>query len=660
MRWKHSEGRSNALRGMRAGALGAALVLGVCTGAGAALDSFGPVSIADGFPVWYQDQNGLRLQLCLDQDTVNPADQTTVIPCLTDEFFPGLPISFPFNFGSEAFWWFAGTAGTYLSSNGFAGQVIFDSALEAGFFNEIPNDGQQVAFGRIRLRIDVPVAGQYRVTHPFGQVTYDIATPGIRAINQTQDVGVAQPSADSFVAALGDGPVPPEPPALVSPRVDDDGPDRSIGPFLTTPGDPASRVLLNGNAYLALPALVDPVTGLEELLTVPVAGGVNDFFEVELVDPAPGFFLDAASASNTVRLEAFTLAGKVFNDGANLAPVAHPDRFGAAPNSSNEILYPLANDVDVRALDPLDPLNPANPANTNVHGLHVQALAVPGAEGLAMEGVTARGGTVFRNVDLLLGQAVFEYTPPPGFTGLDTFTYFTQDTGGLLSNETAVTVAVEDLQVTAAELRTRLLKWTVEGTSSDASLRSALGGAQEVPPVETTATGAATFVRNAEATELAFSLDVAGLSGAVTAAHVHLGAPGENGGVLFTLASADFTVGTGSGGLDGILTAAGLTPQGDVTTFAEALAALYAGRAYVNVHTGLNPAGEIRGQVLPNRITVHAGPDLAGPAVGSAPVGPDGVWSLRGGALAGPGVSGMVSVQSANGVSRTAVPLRVR
>lgn len=616
-------------------------------------ESYGPVSIADGFPVWYQDQNGLKLQLCLDQDTLNPEDDTIVLPCLTEEPFGGLPLSFPFNFGSEAVWWSAGAAGTYTSSNGFVGNVIVEAALEASFFSGVPIDGQQVAFGRVRLRIDTPMAGEYRVTHPFGSVTYLVAGQGRRTVDETQDVGIVLPSAASFLLALEDGPVPPA-------RVDDEGPHRSIGPFLTPTGDPASRVLLNGNVYLALPARIDPATGLEQSLTVPITGGVNDYFEVELVGAEPDFFLDAANASNTVRVEAFTLSGKIFNDGANLPPVAHPDRFGVAPDARREILYPLANDVDARALDPLDPLSSLNPANTNVHGLHPQALAVPGAEGLAMEGVTAKGGTVFRNVDLFVGQAVLEYTPPPGFTGLDTFTYFTQDTGGLLSNETTVTVAVEDLQVTVAELRTKLLKWTVEGTSSDASLRAALDGAQEVPPVETQATGMATFVLNPERTALAFSLDVAGLSGAVTAAHVHLGAPGEVGDVLFTLTLGDFTSATGSGGLDGTLAAADFTPQGDVTTFAEAVAALYTGRAYLNVNTALNPGGEIRGQVLPNRITVHAGPDLTGPLVGSAPVGPDGVWSLRGGALAVPAVSGVVSVQSANGVSRLSVPFHGR
>lgn len=624
-------------------------------------ESFGPISLADGFPVWYQDQDGLMLQLCLDQETLNPADGTTVLPCLTEEPFAGLPLSFPFNFGAEAFWWFAGATGTFTSSNGFVGQVIFDSALEAGFFNNFPNDGQQVALARIRLRIDVPVAGQYRVTHPFGRVTYDLAVPGRRAVNETQDVGVVLPSAASFALALEDGPAPPEPPATVSPRVDDDGPDRSIGPFLTPAADPASRVLLNGNVYLTLPARINPDTDLEQLLTVPaVTGGVNDFFEVELLDPDPAFFLDAANERNFIRIEAFTLAGKVFNDGANLAPVAHPDRLGVAPDSAREMLSPLDNDVDVRALDPLDPLNPDNPLNTNVHGLNVQALAVPGEEGLTMAGVTARGGTVFRTVDVLGGRAVFEYTPPPGFVGLDTFTYFTQDTGGLLSNETTVIVAVEDLRVTAAELRTKLLKWRVEGTSSDASLRAALDGAQEVPPVPTAATGTAAFTLNPEGTQIAFFLDVAGLSGGATAAHIHLGAPGENGGVLFTLAAADFTGGAGSGGLDGALTEADFTPQGDVTTFAQAVAALYAGRTYVNVHTALNPEGEIRGQVRPNTITVYAGPDLTGPLLGEAPVGRGGGWVFQGGALARPSGSGTVSVQSANGVSLPAVPLRVR
>src|SRR5689334_5101399 len=70
-------------------------------------------SLANGFPLWYRDENGLTLELCLDQ--LVEFATTTLHPCLTAEPFPTQPISFPANFGAEAFWWSAATFGAFTS-----------------------------------------------------------------------------------------------------------------------------------------------------------------------------------------------------------------------------------------------------------------------------------------------------------------------------------------------------------------------------------------------------------------------------------------------------------------------------------------------------------------------------------------------------------------
>jgi CHRD domain len=110
----------------------------------------------------------------------------------------------------------------------------------------------------------------------------------------------------------------------------------------------------------------------------------------------------------------------------------------------------------------------------------------------------------------------------------------------------------------------------------------ALTGAQEVPPVTTTATGQAWF-RVVENNVLYSKVSVANLEAtdALTAAHIHTGATGVNGPVLIPLAAsaADF----------------GVTKTTSLS--ASQYDALVNNRLYVNVHTTLFPAGKIRGQL---------------------------------------------------------------
>ena len=118
-----------------------------------------------------------------------------------------------------------------------------------------------------------------------------------------------------------------------------------------------------------------------------------------------------------------------------------------------------------------------------------------------------------------------------------------------------------------------------------------VGGSQEVPAVVTAAAGEATVVISSDNATIWYVVQYSGLSGALAAAHIHVGAAGANGGVILPLvASASPMVGT--------LTATNFTPSGAVTTFAQAVAAIKAGGTYVNLHTAANPGGEIRGQVI--------------------------------------------------------------
>lgn len=116
---------------------------------------------------------------------------------------------------------------------------------------------------------------------------------------------------------------------------------------------------------------------------------------------------------------------------------------------------------------------------------------------------------------------------------------------------------------------------------TEMSMTTNLTGAQEVPPVNTPASGRARTWYNKDTNTLTWAIDYQGLSGPATAAHFHgPAAPGTNAGVVLPIAVAGPMPLTGAA----VLTAAQETD-------------LMAGRMYVNVHTAANPNGEIRGQV---------------------------------------------------------------
>jgi hypothetical protein len=142
----------------------------------------GPINPLNGYPVWYKDENGIRLQLNTD-----PNDPFSGIT-QADLPNPGQPVSFPDNFPSEAFYMLAEAE----METGTGERARLTLALEAAFVNEIPRDGEQIVFGRVRIR----VAGlqpnvEYTVTHPYGVDTF-IAEPdgeGFGEINFTEDIG---------------------------------------------------------------------------------------------------------------------------------------------------------------------------------------------------------------------------------------------------------------------------------------------------------------------------------------------------------------------------------------------------------------------------------------------------------------------------------------
>jgi hypothetical protein len=119
-----------------------------------------------------------------------------------------------------------------------------------------------------------------------------------------------------------------------------------------------------------------------------------------------------------------------------------------------------------------------------------------------------------------------------------------------------------------------------------------ISGAEEVPPIGTTASGRSRIVLAPDA--LSFSaVVVTDLSAhQITQAHIHVGPRGMNGPPAFFLAESGFV----SPRLV-TLTPADFLPSAEAPTYQDFLAALRAGNTYVNVHTATFPDGEIRGQV---------------------------------------------------------------
>jgi hypothetical protein len=118
------------------------------------------------------------------------------------------------------------------------------------------------------------------------------------------------------------------------------------------------------------------------------------------------------------------------------------------------------------------------------------------------------------------------------------------------------------------------------GSALAQEFNATLSGAEEVPPVETSATGTATATLNADTKEFTWTIEFSGLSGPPTAAHFHgPAAPGENAGPVVGIEDLESP------------------SEGSVTLTDEQIAQLTAGQWYVNIHTDANPNGEIRGQV---------------------------------------------------------------
>jgi hypothetical protein len=290
-----------------------ALVLAVALPAAQAeLLRVGPTDPAVGYPRWYQDRTGLALELCLP----NAAELTDGWCLLLPQDVPGgAPETFPTNFADEHFYW-AADASADATINGADVRALLVLGLEAAFSVGPPVAGDQIVFGRVRIRVDpLPYSGTYTVYTPFGKYVFADQVAGERLFF-TEDIGITCAPGD-FTCAL----------------------TSKVGPFLlpsSVPGGPelppvdANTVGVTpypgtGKKYIADPGAVYKVTGSPLPPFVSAVDGVtrdHNIFRIEVLptgQAAPILMSETTDFALMGRIYEGTIAGRVTADRASYA-----------------------------------------------------------------------------------------------------------------------------------------------------------------------------------------------------------------------------------------------------------------------------------------------------------------------------------------------------
>ena len=146
-------------------------------------------------------------------------------------------------------------------------------------------------------------------------------------------------------------------------------------------------------------------------------------------------------------------------------------------------------------------------------------------------------------------------------------------------------------------------------SASTLIFQAPLNGASEVPPTTSLATGFAMVMIDEVAQTLEVEVTFSGLQGMTTASHIHCCTTtpdvGNAGVATTTPTFTDFPLGVTSGTYDHIFSLtdastynpAFITAEGGTVAGAESalLTGMIHGETYLNIHTGVDPGGEIRG-----------------------------------------------------------------
>jgi len=399
-----------------------------------------------GFPVYYQEAipavDPVTGDPVLDPvsglQVVDPGIQLTICPavdimCISAPIDPANPASVALGTGDEAFF---SSADAFINdrtvdvadAQGLDGLLVI--SMEGAFGGlGVAADGQQIAFARVRIRIDTPLAGTYTVTYPYGVEVFENVPAGIKAINITKDIGIIDPADpdNGFAGALY---------GLIGPRFltwDTFSADPALNdPLLQKPSDindPLAPLI----HYIGDPAVDHLVVG-STLADGNDPSGFQNYFRIQ------------GPSGIDVTTHLFNVSGKVYDPATfqvipdPAAPVAIDD--AAATEGTTPVV------IDVLANDSLDGA-PINPVDATIAIQPAGALFGP------------NNGSVAVNANNTV-----TYTPTAGITGTDTFGY-TVSVNGVASNTATVTVnvtPVEVIAVTRAQFDQRKLEWNLQGT----------------------------------------------------------------------------------------------------------------------------------------------------------------------------------------------------
>jgi hypothetical protein len=122
---------------------------------------------------------------------------------------------------------------------------------------------------------------------------------------------------------------------------------------------------------------------------------------------------------------------------------------------------------------------------------------------------------------------------------------------------------------------------TLPAQAEKITLKADLKGTNEVPPNASPATGMAEATLDTETKVLSWKVTYADLTGPAMGAHFHGPTEaGKNAGIVLPFKTVQSPI------------------EGTATLTENQAADLLAGKWYANIHTGANPGGELRGQMM--------------------------------------------------------------